>query len=64
MSSTSPYKALLAFGVNEELATAATNDVTLSDRVATKTDLANMEVRLIKWMLRIAGLAVAILKLA
>ena len=63
MSSTSLYKALLAAGVNEELATAAANDVTQSEQVATKMDLANMEVRLIKWMLGIVGLAVAVLKL-
>ena len=63
MSSTTLYKALLAAGVNEELATAAANDMIQSEQVATKVDLANMEVRLIKWMLGIVGLAVAILKL-
>ena len=63
MSSISLYNALMAAGVNEELAIAADNDVTQSEQVATKLDLANMEIRLIKWMLGIACLAVAIQKL-
>ena len=67
MGSISLYNALMAAGVNEELAAAAANDVTQSDQVATKLDLANMEIRLIKWMfgiaLGIAGLSIAILKL-
>ena len=57
----------MAAGVNEELAIAAANDVTQSEQVATKLDLASMEIRLIKWMfgiaLGIACLAVAIQKL-
>ena len=63
MSSISLYNALIAAGVNQELATAAANDVAQFEQVATKLDLANMETRLIKWMLGIAGLAVAIMKL-
>ncbi len=63
MSCISLYNALMEAGVNEELAAAAANDVARSEHVATKLDLANMEVRLIKWMLGIAGLAVAIMKL-
>ena len=63
MSSISLYNALIAAGVNQELATAAANDVAQFEQVATKLDLANMETRLIKWMLGIAGLAVAVMKL-
>ena len=63
MSSISLYNALMAAGVNEELAVAAANDVAQFEQVATKLDLANMETRLIKWMLGIAGLAVAVMKL-
>ena len=67
MSSISLYNALMSAGVNEELAAAAANDVAQSEHVATKLDLANMEVRLIKWMLGInlgiTGLAVALMKL-
>ena len=74
MSSIPLYNALMAAGVNEELATEAVNDVAQSGQVATKLDmanmqtgLANMETRLIKWMfginLGVVGLAVAILKL-
>ena len=64
------YNALMAAGVDKQLATEAVNDVTQSEQVATKLDianmqtsLANMENRLIKWMLGIAGLAIAIMKL-
>ena len=67
MSSISLYNALMAAGVSEELAVAAANDVARTEQVATKLDLANMEIRLIKWMsgiaLGIAGLSIAILKL-
>ena len=34
-----------------------------NEQVATKLDLANMENRLIKWMLGIASLAIALMKL-
>lgn len=68
MSSISLYNALIAAGVNQELATAAANDVARTEQVATKLDLANMEIRLVKWMfgiaLGIAALSIAILKLA
>ena len=64
------YNALMAAGVDKQLATEAVNDVAQSEQVATKLDianmqtsLANMENRLIKWMLGIAGLAIAIMKL-
>ncbi len=70
MSSLALYNALMAAGVDKQLATEAVNDVTQSEQVATKLDianmqtsLANMENRLIKWMLGIAGLAIAIMKL-
>ena len=63
MSSISLYNVLMAAGVSEELAVAAANDVAQFEQVATKLDLANMETRLIKWMLGIAGLAVAVMKL-
>jgi hypothetical protein len=70
MSSIPLYNALMSAGVNEEMATAAVNDVARIEQVATKLDianmqtsLANMEVRLVKWMLGIAGLAIAIMKL-
>ena len=71
MSGIALYNALVSAGVNEEMATAAVNDVARIEQVATKLDianmqtsLANMEVRLVKWMLGIAGLAIAIMKLA
>ena len=70
MSSIALFNALMAAGVDKELATEAVNDVAQSEQVATKLDianmqtsLANMENRLIKWMLGIAGLAIAIMKL-
>lgn len=70
MSSIALFNALTAAGVDKELATEAVNDVAQSGQVATKLDianmqtsLANMENRLIKWMLGIAGLAIAIMKL-
>ena len=70
MSSIPLYNALMSAGVNEEMATAAVNDVARIEQVATKLDvanmqtsLANMEVRLVKWMLGIAGLAIALMKL-
>ena len=60
--------------MNEEMATAAVNDVARTEQVATKLDIANMqtslatmEARLVKWMfginLGVVGLAVAIIKL-
>ena len=49
--------------MKELMAAAAANDVARTEQVATKLDLANMEERLIKWMLGIAGLAIAIMKL-
>ena len=70
MSSLALYNALVAAGVDKELATEAVNDVAQSEQVATKLDMANMQTslvnmenRLIKWMLGIAGLAIAIMKL-
>ncbi len=70
MSSLALYNALVAAGVKEDMATAAAEDVVQAEQVATKLDianmqtsLANMENRLIKWMLGIAGLAIAIMKL-
>ena len=70
MSSIALFNALTAAGVDKKLATEAVNDVAQSEQVATKLDianmqtsLANMENRLIKWMLGIAGLAIAIMKL-
>ncbi|MDE0157226.1 MAG: hypothetical protein OXI88_04725 [Gammaproteobacteria bacterium] len=74
MSSIALYNALVAAGVDKQLANEAANDVAQSEQVATKLDmanmqtsLANMETRLIKWMfginLGVVGLAVAILKL-
>ncbi|MCY4281324.1 MAG: hypothetical protein OXE03_00130 [Gammaproteobacteria bacterium] len=74
MSSLALYNALIAAGVDKELADEAVNDVARTEQVATKLDianmqtsLANMETRLIKWMfainLSVVGLAVAIMKL-
>ena len=74
MSSIALYNALVSAGVNEEMATAAVNDVARTEQVATKLDVANMqtslatmEARLVKWMfginLGVVGLAVAIIKL-
>ena len=74
MSSLALFNALTAAGVDKELATEAANDVARTEQTATKLDvanvktyLANMEVRLVKWMfginLGVVGLAVAIIKL-
>jgi len=70
MSSLALYNALVAAGVDKELANEAVKDVARTEQVATKLDianmqtsLANMENRLVKWMLGIAGLAIAIMKL-
>ncbi len=50
MSSTAIYKAFIKAGVDEDMATSAANDVTEPYQVATKADLAEMKVDLIKWM--------------
>ncbi|MCY4211556.1 MAG: hypothetical protein OXD47_04235 [Gammaproteobacteria bacterium] len=70
MSSLALYNALVAAGVDKELANEAVKDVARTEQVATKLDIANMQTsmanmenRLVKWMLGIAGLAIAIMKL-
>ena len=53
MSSIPLYKAFIEVGASEESATRAAEDVIRVSQLAqlaTKTDIANLEVRLIKWM--------------
>ena len=67
MSSTTMYRALLDAGVEEELATLAADEITEPDQVITKSDLLEMKVELIKWMvglhLMTVSLIVVLLKL-
>ena len=44
------FEAFVEAGASRETATAAAAVVPVTDNLATKTDLANMEIRLIKWM--------------
>ena len=44
------FEAFVEAGVSREKATAAAAVVPVTDNLATREDLANMEVRLIKWM--------------
>ena len=61
------YKALLKAGVDEELATLAADEITEPDQVTTKSDLLEVKVELIKWMVGLhtmtVGLIVVLLKL-
>ena len=50
MGSTAVYRAFIKAGVDEELATLAAKDVTEPDQAATKADLSEMKVDLIRWM--------------
>ena len=67
MTSTAIYRALLDAGVDEELATLAADDITEPDMVTTKSDLLEVKVELIKWMvglhLMTVSLIVVLLKL-
>ena len=67
MSSTTMYRALLNAGVEEELATLAADEITEPDQATTKSDLLEMKVELIKWMvglhLMTISLIVVLLKL-
>ena len=61
------YRALLNAGVEEELATLASDEITEPDQATTKSDLLEMKVELIKWMvglhLMTVSLIVVLLKL-
>ena len=53
MSSIPLYKAFIEVGASEDSATKAAEDViqvSQLEKLATKTDIANLEARLIKWM--------------
>ena len=53
MSSIPLYKAFIEVGASEDSATRAAEDVirvSQLEQLATKTDIANLEARLIKWM--------------
>ena len=53
MSSTALYKAFIEAGASKESATKASEDViqvSQLPQLATKTDIASLEARLIKWM--------------
>ena len=63
MSSIPLYKAFIEVGASEDSATSAAEDVirvSQLEQLATKTDIANLEARLIKWMvsLQLATLVV------
>ena len=54
MSSIPLYKAFIEVGASEDSATKAAEDVirvSQLEQLATKTDIANLEARLIKWMI-------------
>ena len=54
MSSTALYKALIEAGTSDENATVAANDViqvSQLPQLATKADIANLETRLLKWVI-------------
>ena len=50
MSSTAVYRAFIKAGVDEDLAALASKDITEPDLAATKADLSEMKVDLIRWM--------------
>ena len=53
MSSTALYKAFIEAGASDEAATTAADDViqvSQLPQLATKADIANLETRLLKWM--------------
>ena len=67
MTSTTMYRALLNAGVDEELACFAADEITEPAQVTTKSDLLELKVELIKWMIGLhtmtIGLIVVLLKL-
>ena len=62
MGSTAIYKAFIKAGVDEDTAMAAANDIATSGQVTTESDMSELKVRLIKWMvsLHLATIALVV----
>ena len=61
MSSTPMYRALLKAGVDEELATLAADEITEPAQVANKSDLLELKVELIKWMVGLHMMTISLI---
>ena len=61
MTSTPMYRALLKAGVDEELATLAADEITEPAQVANKSDLLDMKVELIKWMVGLHMMTISLI---
>ncbi len=59
MSTTALYKALIQAGASEDTAERAVEDLAHTDDVATKADLAKLEIRLIKWIVAATALIIS-----
>ena len=64
MSTTALYKALTEAGVSEDSAERAVEGLVHAGEAATKTDLAALEVRLIKWIVTTAIAATGVVIVA
>ena len=60
MGSTAIYRAFIKAGVDEDTAMAAANDIAASEQVTTKSDMSELEVRLIKWMVSLHLVTIAL----
>ena len=61
MSSTTIYKAFLEAGVSEKLATLAADEVTEPAQIANKSDLLELKVELIKWMVGLHMMTISLI---
>lgn len=61
MTSTPMYRALLKAGVDEELATLAADEITEPAQVANKSDLLDLKVELIKWMVGLHMMTISLI---
>lgn len=61
MTSTPMYRALLKAGVDEELATLAADEITEPAQVANKSDLLELKVELIKWMVGLHMMTISLI---
>lgn len=61
MSATAMYKALLEAKVDPDTAERAVKGMRTSEEVATKTDLANLELRITKWMIALHAAALGLI---
>ena len=61
MSSTAMYRALLRAGVDEELASLAADEIIEPGMVTKKSDLLDVKVELIKWMVGLHMMTISLI---